>query len=61
MTSTTSNIAEDDSIDDFGSSIDKGTSAGDTFSVVLNSKVDLKIYDINTSELYQTDWCTTYT
>ena len=60
MTSTTSNIAEDDSIDNFDSSIDSGTSTGDTFSVVLNSKVDLKIYDIKMSELYHTDWCTTY-
>ena len=60
MTSTTSNIAEDDSIDDFDSSIDSGTSTGDIFSVVLNSKVDLKIYDIKMSELYLTDWCTTY-
>ena len=36
MTSTTSNIAEDDSIDDFDNRIDSGTSTGDTFSVVLN-------------------------
>ena len=36
MTSKTSNIAEDDSIDDFDNRIDSGTSTGDTFSVVLN-------------------------
>ena len=60
MTSTTSNIAEDDSIDDFDSSIDLGTPTGDTFSEILNSKVDLKIYDIKMSEIYPTNWCTTY-
>ena len=61
MTSTTSNIAEDTSTDDFDSNIDQGTSTGNTFLVILNTTRSLNIYDINSSELYPTSWCTTYT
>ena len=59
-----SDIEEGFSIDDFyGDKIDDGdTNTSSTYyTVSLDTKADLKIYDIKTSELFPTSWCTTYT
>ena len=61
-TMTNSDIKEDSSTDEFeASKIDNGdTDTGDTYFAVIYTKLDLKIYDIKTTELFPTSWCTAY-